>query len=131
VAAAQVNVLAEAAVDDTEAAPGTAALEVAKDVDGADVIRANTTTVSPAAVPDGRVNVTVWLDNVPTRKPVADPSEILLGVTRVAFEGATVNMPNPNAETATSAMRLRVVFVDICFLSLVVKKTFFFTAGKD
>jgi hypothetical protein len=27
--------------------------------------------------------------------------------------------PNPKAETATSAMRLRVVFVDICFLSLV------------
>jgi len=39
--------------------------------------------------------------------------------------------PKPNAETATSAMRLSVVFVDIDFLSLVVKKTFFSTAGKE
>jgi len=28
-------------------------------------------------------------------------------------------------------MRLKVVFVDIDFLSLVVKKTFFVTAGKE
>jgi hypothetical protein len=40
------------------------------------------------------------------------------------------NSPKPSAETATSAMRLRVVFVDICFLSLVVKKNLFFTAGE-
>jgi len=39
--------------------------------------------------------------------------------------------PKPNAETATSAMRLSVVFVDIDFLSLVVKKTFSSTAGKE
>jgi hypothetical protein len=26
--------------------------------------------------------------------------------------------PKPNAATATSAMRLKVVFVDICFLSI-------------
>jgi len=43
----------------------------------------------------------------------------------------TDNVPKPKAETATSAMRLRVVFVDICFLSLVVEKTFFSTAGKE
>jgi len=42
----------------------------------------------------------------------------------VAFEGATDNIPKPNAETATSAMRLRVVFVDICFLSIVDPRTF-------
>jgi hypothetical protein len=33
-------------------------------------------------------------------------------------EGATVNKPKPIADTATSAMRLRSVFVDICFLSI-------------
>jgi len=27
-------------------------------------------------------------------------------------------VPNPKAATATSAMRLKVVFVDICFLSI-------------
>jgi hypothetical protein len=36
----------------------------------------------------------------------------------VALEGAAVNRPNPIADTATSAMRLRSVFVDICFLSV-------------
>jgi hypothetical protein len=48
-----------------------------------------------------------------------------------ADAGTVESRPNPNVETATSAMRLRVVFVDICFLSLVVKKTLLFTAGKD
>jgi hypothetical protein len=36
----------------------------------------------------------------------------------VALEGAADNRPKPNADTATSAMRLRSVFVDICFLSI-------------
>jgi hypothetical protein len=35
-----------------------------------------------------------------------------------ALEGATDSMPRPKAATATSAMRLKVVFVDICFLSI-------------
>jgi hypothetical protein len=35
-----------------------------------------------------------------------------------AFAGITDNRPKPNADTATSAMRLIDVFVDICFLSL-------------
>jgi hypothetical protein len=36
-----------------------------------------------------------------------------------ALAGATeVNTPKPKAATVTSAMRLKVVFVDICFLSI-------------
>jgi hypothetical protein len=36
-----------------------------------------------------------------------------------ALAGATeLNTPKPKAATATSAMRLKVVFVDICFLSI-------------
>jgi len=35
-----------------------------------------------------------------------------------AFDGATESIPKPNEATATSAMRLKVVFVDICFLSI-------------
>ena len=35
-----------------------------------------------------------------------------------ADDGIAETRPKPKAETATSAMRLRVVFVDICFLSL-------------
>jgi hypothetical protein len=34
------------------------------------------------------------------------------------------SMPKLKAETATSAMRLRVVFVDICFLSIVDPRAF-------
>jgi hypothetical protein len=37
----------------------------------------------------------------------------------VALAGATEDSkPKPKAATATSAMRLKVVFVDICFLSI-------------
>jgi hypothetical protein len=39
-------------------------------------------------------------------------------VDKVALDGAAEITPKPNAETATSAMRLRSVFVDICFLSI-------------
>jgi hypothetical protein len=35
-----------------------------------------------------------------------------------AVEGTADNTPKPNAATATSAMRWKVVFVDICFLSI-------------
>jgi hypothetical protein len=37
--------------------------------------------------------------------------------TLAALDGTTDRSPNPNDATATSAMRLIVVFVDICFLS--------------
>jgi hypothetical protein len=40
-----------------------------------------------------------------------------------ADEGATERTPRPNAATATSATRLNVVFVDICFLSIVELRT--------
>jgi hypothetical protein len=36
----------------------------------------------------------------------------------LADAGATDIKPRPSADTATSAMRLRSVFVDICFLSI-------------
>jgi len=37
---------------------------------------------------------------------------------RAAEAGTVDNTPRPKAATATSAMRLKVVFVDICFLSI-------------
>jgi len=43
----------------------------------------------------------------------------VVNVEATADAGATeVNTPKPNAATVTSAMRLKVVFVDICFLSI-------------
>ena len=38
--------------------------------------------------------------------------------TTAADDGTTESIPKPNAATATSAMRLMVVVVDICFLSI-------------
>jgi hypothetical protein len=35
-----------------------------------------------------------------------------------ANDGTAETIPKPKAATATSAMRLKVVFVDICFLSI-------------
>ena len=48
-----------------------------------------------------------------------------------ALAGATDRTPAPNAVTATSAMRLKLVFVDISFLSKVVPETFSSTADKE
>jgi hypothetical protein len=57
-------------------------------------------------------------------------NEILAADT--AFAGVTPESnPKPKAATVVSETRLNSVFVDICFLSLVVKKTFFSTAGKE
>jgi hypothetical protein len=39
-------------------------------------------------------------------------------VITAALDGATESIPNPIDATATSATRLKVVFVDICFLSI-------------
>jgi cytoskeletal protein RodZ len=41
-----------------------------------------------------------------------------------AFDGATERTPRPKAATATSATRLKVVFVDMCFLSIVDPRNF-------
>ena len=46
-----------------------------------------------------------------------------------AVDGATDNRPKPNADTATSAMRLIDVFVDICFLSIRVDLKDFFKSA--
>jgi hypothetical protein len=48
---------------------------------------------------------------------------VIVDVAAAAFDGVTEIKPKPNADTATSAMRLRSVFVDICFLSLVDPRT--------
>jgi hypothetical protein len=37
---------------------------------------------------------------------------------RAALAGTAESVPNATTDTATSAMRLRSVFVDICFLSI-------------
>jgi len=63
---------------------------------------------------------------------VAEPvDKVNVGATiYVAFAGTELSTPIPNAATATSAMRLKFVFVDICFLSLVVTRNFLVAASR-
>jgi len=48
----------------------------------------------------------------------------------VACEGTELSTPRPKAATATSAMRLKFVFVDMYFLSLVVTRNFLVAASR-
>jgi hypothetical protein len=112
----------EAAVDNTAATPGVAALAVENDVAAGDVItRATMLRVSVTAKPVGKLNVTGMICMTPARAPVTFATVIVDGLETVgtAEAGATeLRTPIPKAATATSATRLKVVFVDICFLSI-------------
>jgi hypothetical protein len=71
-------------------------------------------------------------NSIPTpTRPTAEHDIDELLASYAACDGAELNSPNPRAVTAISAMRLYAVFIDIIFLSEVVKKTFSSTAGKD
>jgi len=48
----------------------------------------------------------------------------IVGPEITADEGPEARTPNPRAATTASAMRLKVVLLDICFLSIVVTETF-------
>jgi len=76
---------------------------------------------------------TVTLITPPTVARATHEPEIEVFVAAFEAGAATRDATLPNkAITAVCAMRLsRDVFVDIDFLSLVVKKTFSFTAGKE
>jgi hypothetical protein len=63
-----------------------------------------------ADVPLSEIKV---MEVVSTEMPVVAPC-----TTAVALDGTTESIPRPKAATATSATRLKVVFVDICFLSI-------------
>jgi hypothetical protein len=74
------------------------------------------TATSAAVGVEAPVIRTVKFTAVPT-VPVVGFTAIV-GVYVAANDGTTESIPKPNAATATSAMRLKVVFVDICFLSI-------------
>jgi hypothetical protein len=83
------------------------------------VLKKLTTTLAAVELSDfAAVIVPAVVDNVKVAGGVA------------AFEGTELSTPRPNAATATSAMRLKFVFVDICFLSLVVNKYFSLAASR-
>jgi hypothetical protein len=112
----------EATVDNTAATPGVAALAVENDVAAGDeTTRATMLRVSVTAKPVGKLNVTGMICMTPARAPVTFATVIDDGLATdgTAEAGATeLRTPIPKAATATSATRLKVVFVDICFLSI-------------
>jgi hypothetical protein len=83
---------------------------------GAATALAATVTVSEEVALAVMFTVTATVAVSPTRAAGRVPtvSELIVA----ADEGTADNRPKPIAETATSARRLRVVFVDICFLSI-------------
>jgi len=88
--------------------------------DGLAISTAETVTVSPDATVDAKVPgtaiVTVWVvvagvEAIVPKVNGASPTPAVAGATEV-------KTPKPREATATSATRLKVVFVDICFLSI-------------
>ena len=108
-------------------------LESALEVPGLDVTPIATVKVSVPAldafvIVTGTAMRTYWPVTA-----IADAEAVpSVTVAVAALAGATeVNTPSPNADTATSAMRLIVVFVDIDFLSVVELMTFTSSAWVD
>jgi len=100
---------------------GFADTEQSVDVVGQARIFTPTTTVSVAAAVEGRFRTIGVDENDPERCDSEVPTAMLVASSSApaALAGATeVNTPKPNVATTTSATRLKVVFVDICFLSI-------------
>jgi hypothetical protein len=97
------------------------AIDAKPEPTGAEVTFTEIVKVS-LSVAIGAVIVTGIFEVTPGVSVGIVPTATLVGVIAfpgVAEAGATeVNTPKPKAATATSATRLKVVFVDICFLSI-------------
>jgi hypothetical protein len=74
---------------------------------------------------------TVTVSPTTARPPVGVPSVIVPAAALAAGVTTVVNRPADSAATATSAIRLKDVFVDIYFLSLVVMETISVTADEE
>jgi hypothetical protein len=114
----------EAVAATAPAAAPSGARSTEAEFEGALVTRANTRIESvPTTVDDGNVKVTGIVTATPVRAVVTSVAVIAVAAEAPkAFAAGDVtneSMPKLKAETATSAMRLRVVFVDIDFLSIV------------
>jgi hypothetical protein len=113
-----------APVHEPEAVTGTPAKAVISaaastaDVAGHAEGRTETVRLSEVAALVVTVTGTVIVEICPTTAvfAVAVPRAQVVGA--AAFEGTDDKRPKPRDATATSATRLKVVFVDICFLSI-------------
>jgi hypothetical protein len=100
-----------------EVAPNTEVAVWPPAVLGALETLAATTEVSFAVPAPDRLIVIGIVTDSPTRAVGIVPTVMLDTVAALAV-ATPVSIPNPNAATVTSATRLKVVFVDICFLSI-------------
>jgi len=57
--------------------------------------------------------------------------KVMVSAIAAAVDGPDDRTPMPSATTTASAMRLKPVLLDICFLSEVVYETFSQTAGRE
>jgi hypothetical protein len=102
--------------NDAGAVPATNESAAFVEVAGADTICAVSVSVCEVAA-DEVIEILVAPETTPTREGDDVPAE--RAVIRVAaLDGTTEIIPKPREATATSATRLKVVFVDICFLSI-------------
>jgi hypothetical protein len=100
---------------------GLAVTDAYVEVAGAERSETATTNVSPVPTVEGRLITSGVYDIVPERCDSGVPAVMLEAnsIFPSALAGATdERTPKPKAATVTSAMRLKVVFVDICFLSI-------------
>jgi len=95
---------------------------------GIDFSRTVTDTESLAPRNPARLIVAAFVESCFTL--VGDPLVTVMVRLDSACEGTELRTPRPKAATATSAMRLKFVFVDICFLSLVVTRNFLVAASR-
>jgi hypothetical protein len=84
---------------------------------GAVAILAAITVDSLVAPTPVRLIVIGIVTDSPTRAVGIVPT-VMLEIVAALADATPVRTPNPNAATVTSATRLKVVFVDICFLSI-------------
>jgi hypothetical protein len=78
-----------------------------------------------------RVAVTAVVDSFTTAVSPVVPDSVKTSSDTTAADGVLDIMPNPRATTTPSAIRLKLVFLDMYFLSEVVLETFSNTAGKE
>jgi hypothetical protein len=83
----------------------------------------NATVIVSEDVSCKKDTVALTVTAVPTVVEAVAAERASVSACTAAFEGATERTPRPKAATATSATRLKVVFVDICFLSIVDPRT--------
>jgi len=132
--AALVNAGLTVAVSFTEITPDAVAVSLRRisqllaancdRVDATGLINEVTTTESAASVFVQEIDKVAVVLLSDFRVVAAPAVDVTVKPVTTADEGPTDRTPKPSAATTASAIRLKVVLLDICFLSIVVTETF-------